>query len=174
MMSTDPITAEMQAVKMMRVNNGGGYGVDDMPDYLKESAGIDAGLSGATKNIGVIDEADMDIRRIINGNSTLASPGRPAGSGSRVTVSASHMRGQNNTFIEFSVPSSGIGRDVSIGIFDSRGTLVWKASRMAAGARNQLSWDERDASGRRVAGGAYVVRVSAGSSRSSAHFVKVD
>jgi hypothetical protein len=68
-MSTDPVTAEMQTIKMMRLNKkpAGGYGVKDMPSYLRASAGVTGALSDATLNFGVIDEAKMEIRRIING-----------------------------------------------------------------------------------------------------------
>jgi hypothetical protein len=174
MMSTDPITAEMQAVKMMRLNNGGGYDVGDMPKYLRESGGVDAGLSGSTQNIGVIDEAEMDIRRIINGNGTAVRPFRPAARGSRATVSASHVKGQRNTFIEFSVPLGHVGGVASIDIFNSRAARVWTASRRTAGVVNHLSWDERDLAGRGVAPGLYVARVTTRTVRSSTHFVMGD
>ena len=68
-MSTDPVTAEMQTIKMMRLNKkpAGGYGVKDMPKYLLASAGVTGALPDASLNFGVIDETKMEIRRIING-----------------------------------------------------------------------------------------------------------
>jgi hypothetical protein len=68
-MSTDPVTAEMQTIKMMRLNKkpAGGYGVNDMPKYLRASAGVTGALPDTSLNFGVIDETKMDIRRIING-----------------------------------------------------------------------------------------------------------
>ena len=67
--STDPVTAEMQTIKMMRLNKkpAGGYRVKDMPKYLRASAGVKGALPDASLNFGIIDEAKMDIRRIING-----------------------------------------------------------------------------------------------------------
>jgi hypothetical protein len=70
-MSTDPISCEFQAIKMMRLNNGKSYAIADLPDYLKASGGIGGALS-PVYNIGVIDERLMDVRRIVDGN-TLQS-----------------------------------------------------------------------------------------------------
>ncbi|HUI94009.1 MAG TPA: hypothetical protein VLX68_17355 [Chitinivibrionales bacterium] len=68
-MSTDPVTAEMQAIKMMRLNKkpAAAFGANDMPRYLRASAGITGALPDKALNFGVIDEKKMDIRRIING-----------------------------------------------------------------------------------------------------------
>lgn len=65
-MSTDPISCEFQAIKMMRLNNGKSYAIADLPDYLKASGGIGGALT-PIYNIGVIDERLMDVRRIVNG-----------------------------------------------------------------------------------------------------------
>lgn len=66
LMSTDPVTAEYQAIKIMRMRENAPYTIDSMPAFLRASAGIDAGI-GANYNIGVIDETKMDVRRIVNG-----------------------------------------------------------------------------------------------------------
>jgi hypothetical protein len=66
LMSTDPVTAEFQAIKIMRMRDGKPFTVKSMPAYLRSSAGIPAGLK-VNYNIGIIDEAKMDVRRIVNG-----------------------------------------------------------------------------------------------------------
>lgn len=66
-MSTDPISCEFQAIKMMRLNKGKSYAIADLPDYLRVSAGIGGALS-PVYNIGIIDERLMDVRKIVNGN----------------------------------------------------------------------------------------------------------
>jgi hypothetical protein len=64
--STDPVSCEMQAIKMMRMNNGKSYATADLPAYLKMSGGVAS--SGSTiHNIGIIDENQMDVRKIVNG-----------------------------------------------------------------------------------------------------------
>jgi hypothetical protein len=129
-MSTDPISAEMQTVKLMRLNNkpAGKYGTADMPNYLKASAGISDALSDKTYNIGVIDELKMDIRRIINGE--VASTGatahgaQPIGATSHSRISAKHLRSQGIAFVEFSLPQSFIGTTALFQVHDIRGRFV--------------------------------------------------
>jgi hypothetical protein len=64
-LSTDPITAEYQAIKIMRMRDDKPFTVDSMPSYLKASAGKE-GVLDKTYNIGVIDPANMDVRSFIN------------------------------------------------------------------------------------------------------------
>jgi len=66
LMSTDPVTAEYIAVKIMRLRDDKPYTVKTMPKYLKASAGL-KGIMEPTYNIGVINEKKMDVRKIING-----------------------------------------------------------------------------------------------------------
>lgn len=65
-MSTDPVSCEMQSIKMMLMNKGKSYATADLPLYLKMSGGV-AGSGSTVYNIGVIDESQMDIRKLING-----------------------------------------------------------------------------------------------------------
>ncbi len=149
-MSTDPVTAEMQGVKIMRVNYGGGFAITDMPAYLQNSA-----------NIGIIDPTKMDIRTIINGTTFVTSP--LAGSrSSQMRVSASHVVGHNSTFIQYAVPERFMGRDVSFEIRDVRGSLLRRLSDRAMGSPSHISWDERDASNAPVGSGRYIVTLVAG------------
>lgn len=62
--STDPVSCETQAIKILRVNKRRPYIIDSLPEYLKSSAGIKSSLS-PVYNIGIIDEKLMDIRKII-------------------------------------------------------------------------------------------------------------
>ncbi len=66
LMSTDPVTAEFQAIKIMRMRDNRPFTVESMPAYLRSSAGVPAGLD-VNYNIGIIEEEKMDIRRIVNG-----------------------------------------------------------------------------------------------------------
>jgi uncharacterized protein (DUF362 family) len=65
-MSTDPVTAEFQAIKVMRMRDGKPCTLESMPDYLKASAGVPTDI-GVSYNIGVLAEDKMDVRRIVNG-----------------------------------------------------------------------------------------------------------
>ncbi len=166
-MSTDPISAEMQTIKMMRLNKkpAGGYGVADMPKYLKASAGITGALTDATYNIGVIDETKMDIRKIINEEIPVSlrevsglsdrGMGRPA-------IAVSHMTGSRSAFIEYRLPQSLIGSHASVEICDLNGKVLYKKALPIAGAVSHFSWDEKTDNGRRVSSGIYIVKVVAG------------
>ncbi|NLD91957.1 MAG: DUF362 domain-containing protein [Fibrobacter sp.] len=63
-MSTDPVSCEMQAIKILRINKNRSFAIDSLPDYLKASAGIRR-PNLPIYNIGIIDEKLMDIRKII-------------------------------------------------------------------------------------------------------------
>lgn len=62
--STDPVSCEVQAIKILRINKIRSSVIDSLPDYLQASAGIHRpGLS--VYNIGIIDEKLMDIRKAV-------------------------------------------------------------------------------------------------------------
>ena len=66
---------------------------------------------------------------------------------------------RESTTIELSIPWAA---PVTVEVLDMRGRLVREVSRAVLGAGTQiLSWDGRDASGRKAAPGVYAVRVSA-------------
>lgn len=163
-MSTDPVTAEMQCIKMMRLNQATPkYAAADMPKYLRASGGITGVLTDATLNFGIITESAMDIRRIINGSGTTGiynnqrlSQNNP-GTGIAVSQTSGHT-----TFIEFALPEDHADKNASIEITNIKGALIWKSSQKVMGVVNHLSWDQHDNTGNRVRPGVYLVRVTAG------------
>ncbi len=162
-MSTDPISCEMQTVKMMRMNKAGGkYGITDMPKYLQASGGVAGALPGTSYNIGVIDETKMEIRRIINGVTSIAehppvTQGRPAAS-----LKVSALSGAAATFIEYRLAPQHIGEESSLAIFSMSGTLVRRESLKVLGALNHFSWDHKTPGGSRAPAGKYIVQVTCG------------
>ncbi len=173
LMSTDPISVDMQAIKIMRLNKkpAGAYTVADMPPYLRASAGVTGALA-TIYNIGIIDETAMDIRRIINGVSSSSVIGRVSlqGGNSTYGVVASPIRGANYTFIEFGVPRDRAGNEAVIRIFDARGTTVRSMTQKVLGVANHLVWDQTNSSRAPVARGTYVVDVACGIQHMSTHF----
>ncbi|HEX7511524.1 MAG TPA: twin-arginine translocation signal domain-containing protein [Chitinivibrionales bacterium] len=172
-MSTDPISCEMQTIKMMRINKKGAYATANMPDYLKASGGAAVSGWSPINTIGTIDETKMDIRKIINGNSTTSI--RPIGNGGRAAhgadIIAHQIQGHNSTFIEFTLPNEHVGKDASIEIYDISGALIQRFTRNVQGIRNHFSWDEKDARGSLVSKGRYVVRLVSGAMQASTHCV---
>lgn len=168
-MSTDPVSCDMQAMKMMRLNNVPGgklltsYATADLPDYLKASGGVSGTLS-PVYNIGIIEESQMDVRKIINGQiSTSVLERNSRNVIGKAGIKATQMRGQNHTFIEYSVPTSYVNQKAVVEIVNLNGTKIREFSINIQGAVNQFSWDETDLNGRRVGKGFYIVRFSSGS-----------
>jgi hypothetical protein len=174
MLSTDPISIEMQSIKLMRMNQvpEGAYTTIAMPSYLKSSAGITVPDLTSTYNVGIIDEAQMDIRRIINGVSAVHNPLSNHAVG-RSRLAVSQIKGTNNTFIEFTVPEEHFGAEARIEIHDARGALVRTLSRTVHGAVNSLPWNETDAQGAIVGRGMYVAHLVSGNVQVSAPFTIV-
>jgi hypothetical protein len=176
LMSTDPVTVDMQAIKIMRLNKkpAGSYGVTDMPAYLRASAGVTGALS-TTYNIGIISENSMDIRRIINGvQSTPVAGGMSLQNRrNRVGIVASHIEGTNNTFIEFSLPDGHDAGDAMVRIFDAKGSLVRTLSQKVLGSVNHVVWDETDSYSAPVSRGTYIAELASGLYRGSVRFVIV-
>jgi hypothetical protein len=171
-MSTDPVSIEMQAVKMIRLNKSpaGKYGMSDMPTYLQAAAGITSALSDKTYNIGILDETKMDIRRIINDTADIGEHPRHFASSTRISLVVSPVKGSRSTFIEFMLPSDQIGHDVQIEIFDIKGRSLYRRSLKTIGAMNHFSWNNRDEHGNLVTRGVYAAYLTAGSTRIAAHF----
>jgi hypothetical protein len=162
-MSTDPVTAEMQTIKMMRLNQTTPKITSaDMPKYLKASGGITGVLSDVTCNIGIIEESKMDIRIIKNGVSTSGIKEHSISqSNHSAEISASQINGQG-TFIEFTLPEKNAGGNASIEVRTIKGALIWKSSQKVMGSVNHFVWNQRDVSNNIVRPGVYVVRVVAG------------
>jgi hypothetical protein len=187
-MSTDPVSAEMQAIKMMRIQGltgglggtSGQWGVADMPKYLKASGGVvvtgtnwppDPNNPNAMDNIGEIDESKMTILRIINGvqvavreNGSL--PQRSAGA----YVTASQIRGNNSTFIEYALPEGHAGKEANLEIVDLKGKLISRMTHRVGGVVNHVSWNETDTGGNHVGRGTYIVHLVSGAVNISSKF----
>jgi hypothetical protein len=175
-MSTDPVSAEMQTIKMMRINKSETYATTDMPDYLKASGGVMVSGWLPINTIGIIDESAMDIRKIINGVSmSVLNPGSNAMSVSGTGIAAHHIKGHNTTFIEFILPDENIGKDACVEIYSSKGALVRKFSRKVLGVRTHFSWDEMNERGGTgpVSKGTYIVHLICGEKLASAPFTIV-
>jgi hypothetical protein len=171
-MSTDPISAEVKALKMMRINLDQPYDLASMPAYLKASAGVTGALS-PTYNIGIIDEAMMSEGLIVNGVivksiSAAVHPWTQNRNSAYPRLSASSLRGRHATFIEFTLPSAYLEHDVAIEIHDIKGALVRRLPQRVLGVWNHCTWDERDAAGNLVGGGTYIIHLVSGAANHSA------
>lgn len=155
-MGTDPVAVEMQVIKMMRLNKSGKYGIDDMPPYLKASAGIAGALEGTVYNIGVIDESKMDIRRVINDTTVITTP-----KSTRVTTSAELTvapLGDGSLFVEYQLPETLTGKKVVVEIFTLNGARVNRFTSTVSGRANHLSC--RPFTGRSHQNGSYIARLT--------------
>ncbi len=168
LMSTDPVSIEMQAVKLLRLNKNpaGGYAVADMPPYLKAAAGISGALPGTCYTIGVIDEAKMNVRRIINGVTSIGDR-RLSEQGTKSNLHVSPLAGHSTTFIEFSLPPEARGKNAILEVVTLSGALVKRRKLPVLGPNNHYSWDNRNEAGISVKG-PLVVKVTCGKSRLSA------
>jgi hypothetical protein len=161
-MSTDPVAAEMQAIKVQKLNNNSAYTTAAMPDYLKISGGVASGSLAPVLNIGTINEAQMTIWRIINGVNMSAVEYGPTFSkaGLRLTVSPNPAR--NLAHFEIWTPESLVGQKALLEVYDARGRVAFKSTPSIMGARNTVAWNGRDKSGRLAAPGKYVVYLMVG------------
>jgi hypothetical protein len=161
--STDPVSAEMQTIKMMRLNKNpaGGYAVADMPKYLRASGGISGALTGTTYNIGQIEEDPQKTLRIIN-EVVMTRQAPSVNTKSGATIWSFPIQGHNSTFIEFTLPHNHVGRDALLELYDIKGALVRRYTQKVLGATNHFSWNNKDASGKQVSLGTYVVRLTSG------------
>lgn len=155
-MSTDPVTAEMQAIKILRMNKDGAYGVKDMPTYLQAAAGITNSEFPTAYNIGIIDEAKMDIRRIINDTIITTSIKEPSFLSRNESSLAIHPV-RRSFFIEFNLPEEYKNREAKFEIFNAKGEHVITISHRIGGINNHFSWDGRDKRGERIASGLYII-----------------
>ncbi len=172
-MSTDPVTAEMQTIKMMRQreNPAKPFDIESMPKYLKASGGV-SGVLNPTYNIGVIDEEKMDIRKIINGvklNVGLKDSKTPFQVFSP-RLNIYQIKGHNSTIIHYSLPDSKTGSKVKLEIFDLKGCLLRTISGFISGAINNVSWDEKDSAGKLVDNGTYILRLTSANISTSERF----
>jgi hypothetical protein len=161
--STDPITNEFQEIKIMRIRDGLTYNVSDMPDYLKISGGVSVSGYSPTLNIGVINEANMDCRVIINGNLTTPVPNRlPRKSSKKGLVFLCPNPASAHVYMDIIAPNSFYGKKALVQVFDIHGRCVRRIKPSILGYRNRAVWDRRDARGSRMAAGKYVIKVNLG------------
>jgi hypothetical protein len=172
-MSTDPISADMQAIKVMKLNANKTYNVSDMPKYLRACAGDSSALSGTVYNIGVIDEKKMDILLFKNGENVtpvairenLARAAAPD-----CSLRVSPLQEQGNVLIEYEVPSSLQGKRSMLSVFDMRGKRVFSTEQPISGVHNQFSWDGKTVTGKTPGRGKYVCTLNVGEYTRSAEF----
>lgn len=157
--STDAVSCEMQAIKLLRLNKGGTYTVDTMPRYLRASAGVDGhGISGPTYDIGEIDEEKMDVRTIINEQGITPVKKRLQAMRrheTAITVSQLH---QGITFFEFSVPQRILtgNNSAQFSIFELNGRTVFSRELVLPGSHTHFSWNRKTSSGGSVPSGKYL------------------
>ncbi len=175
-MSTDAVSADMQAIKVLRQNKTGKTtGVSDMPKYLQACAGVSSALS-VKYNIGVLDEAKMEVRKIINGTVVGGVPVLKNNNLVSVEEYALHispLNKQGTVYVEYSVPSSRIGGKAVLSMYDMLGNLVFSSEQSIIGVRNHFSWDRKTAQGRSLGTGNYVCKLTIGRINRSATFAIV-
>jgi uncharacterized protein (DUF362 family) len=158
--STDPVSCDMQAMKILKLNKNKSYGTDDMPSYLKNAA-------GRTYNIGVIEEDLMEIGKIINGEVVVAvsttSVTLKKKNASSLTVR--RLTGSGAVYVEYRVPGKYIGRSAAMDVYNAHGKLIFSRRAKVNGVINQLSWNCRTGSGRRVSNGKYIFSVAVGAKK---------
>lgn len=170
MLSTDPIAIEMQAIKMMRINKSGKYDVESLPPYLQSCAGIAGKMEGKVYNIGIIDEKLMDIRRIINGTTSIKKIELSKDSINIGEIVVSSLKGKRTTFFEFSMPQYRSCKDATAAICSLDGKIIYKNSIHIGGTINHFSWEHRDYHGERIGKGSYIVRITGGGFHISKQF----
>jgi hypothetical protein len=172
-MTTDPATAEMQAIKILRVNKSKTYGPTNLPAYLQSAAGVDKSGFTPTYNIGIIDETKMTIYKMTN-DVIISGPVRSLGQSPNnklpVSLSAHPITGHESVSIDFNVPDHQIGKIVFLEIFDARGSLIRKLKHVVGGLNNQCSWDQKDNHGVKAANGMYIVKLAYGSTNLTSQF----
>jgi hypothetical protein len=158
-MSTDPVSTEMQCIKMMRLNNGKSFTAANLPKYLRSSGGDTTALTDATYNIGVIDETAMDIRRIINVSSVISLKEHSAAQNHKGASIVASQTGGQSIFIEYALPETHVNKDASIEIYDMKGKLVARLSQKVLGAINHVAWNQLDKAGNQTGKGTYIVQL---------------
>ncbi len=172
-LSTDPVTAEFQGIKIQKIQGGKPYTVNDMPDYLRASAGI-SGVLSTTYNIGELNETQMACGEIVNGETTIplntsVSRKKPSATQSadwlRIPVNPSSAPVCIESLIH-DVPT----RNVNISIYTIQGRMVWQFPPVSMN-QNRFSWAGTDMAGRAQPAGEYVVRAITERTSLSSRFI---
>jgi uncharacterized protein (DUF362 family) len=159
-MSTDPVTAEFQSIKIKRVQGNSAYTTASMPDYLKASAGVTS--ITPLYNIGTLAEASQTVGKIINGVVTVPIPTSVEKSALALTdsgVTISPNPANPHAFIEITVPETYAGQTAEISIYSAKGRLARRMSQTILGSKTSAVWDGKDTADRAVSSGTYVVKV---------------
>jgi hypothetical protein len=161
-LSTDPVSAEFMMYKVMRIRDNQAYTVNTLPTYLRASGGITGGLS-PVYNIGVLNEAAMDYREIINEDViALDHPLKVSEISRNGALLVSPNPARAFVRADVTVPAGYRKKSARLEIFDMRGRLVRKISVPVLGARNRAVWNGTDARGRRVTPGKYIIKADLG------------
>jgi hypothetical protein len=166
-MSTDPVSCEMQSIKMMRMNNSKSFATADLPLYLKMSGGV-TGSGSTIYNIGIIDENQMDVRKLING--VDVSPVVRKKSNVHDGISLHVNQVHNTAFIEYRLPVSFVEQHAIFTIIRADGSMVQSFSRSVSGVVEYFSWDRKDVSGTFVRSGMYLIKMQCGNISISSKF----
>jgi hypothetical protein len=174
-MSTDPVSADMQAVKVMQMNDGKTYGISDMPKYVQACAGVSGALSGVSYNIGVVDESKMSITKIVN--EEIVSPVKIVEKNSSVNneylLIVSSLSRQGLVHIDYTVPSMRLGDRSSIYIYDMLGNLLFSKDLSIEGVLNHFVWDLKTQSREMAGRGKYLCKLKIGRITRSSVFTVV-
>jgi hypothetical protein len=174
-LSTDPVTAEFQAKKVHRLRDNKGYTITTMPSYLWSSAGLTASPLKPVYNIGILNEAQMDYREIIN--SEITSPSidtKPTVNSTvkgKVYVFPNPVR--SHAFVDIITPEDFSGDKARVEIYNIRGKLVKRIDHAVPGIRSRVIWDGRDAGNRLVSNGKYIVKAFVGTRTLQTYFTVV-
>jgi hypothetical protein len=171
-MSTDPVSADMQAIKVMQMNTGGTFGISDMPKYVQACAGVSGALSGVSYNVGIVDESKMSVVKIINDE--LVNPVRTIEKNASVfdeyLLSVSPLARQGMVTIDFSVPASRQGEQSKIFIYDVMGKLVFSKDLTIDGVLDHFVWNKETLTGKSAVRGKYLCKFTIGNIIRSAAF----
>jgi hypothetical protein len=174
-MSSDPVAAEMQAIKIIRMNQGGNYGPSDLPAYVQSAAGVDKSGFSPTYDIGIHDESAMEIYRIINGEIISAPPvsvgshGRPLHALPPHHFSVRPITGAG-VYLEYRLTVDFIGKQATLTICTVEGSIIRSFTPKVNGILNHLSWNGYGNTGHKAANGWYVARFSCGKVHRSVRF----
>jgi hypothetical protein len=162
--STDPVSAEFQIHKVMRINRNQSYTTASMPNYLRASGGVTGALN-PTYNIGVIEEADQVVGNIINEENigwTGPDPSINTAKGVKCRLAVHPNPAHTYAYFEFRTQEALIDKKAQVEVYNLKGRLVFKADKSVLGIVNHVVWNGRTNSGRAVASGKYIVYVKIG------------
>jgi hypothetical protein len=171
-MSTDPVTAEFQAIRIAKIQDGAvpaNVDASIMPNYLKASGGDRSSALSTVRNIGQINPSNMDKGEIINGVIT-ATPSPVKNNNLELKKQGGSLRimGVNpNPFkgsctIRFTCDPKIADRAGSLKIFNTGGKMVKSFVHTVRAGANSMVWDGKDSIGQSVPSGSYVLKLEVG------------